>query len=51
MQYIDFYSSPVGELMLACDEIGLLGVWFKGKKHYASVLKKMNRQNKRECRY
>ncbi len=40
MQYIDFYSSPVGELMLACDEMGLLGVWFKGKQHYASVLKK-----------
>ena len=32
MQYISHYSSPIGESLLAADEIGLTGLWFEGQK-------------------
>lgn len=35
MQYTAIYRSPVGEILLACDEIGLTGLWFEGEKYYA----------------
>lgn len=35
MEYISSYQSPVGELLLAADEIGLTGVWFDGQKYFA----------------
>lgn len=35
MQYTSTYDSPVGEIFLAADEIGLIGLWFGGQKHYA----------------
>lgn len=38
MQYIDFYQSPVGDMMMACDKKGLSGLWFIGKKYFASTL-------------
>lgn len=38
MQYIDFYKSPIGDMMMACDEVGLSGLWFEGKKYFASTL-------------
>lgn len=38
MQYIDFYKSPIGEMMLASDDVGLIGLWFVGKKYFASTL-------------
>lgn len=38
MQYIDFYKSPIGEMMMASDEVGLIGLWFVGKKYFASTL-------------
>lgn len=40
MQYITHYLSPLGDLLLAADEIGLIGVWFAGQKYYASSLEK-----------
>lgn len=40
MQYTSAYQSPVGEILLACDEIGLTGLWFKGGKYYALNLDK-----------
>ena len=38
MQYTSTYSSPVGGILLAADEIGLTGLWFDGEKFYAKSL-------------
>lgn len=38
MQYITTYRSPLGEILLAADEIGLTGLWFEGEKFYADSL-------------
>lgn len=38
MQYITHYHSPLGDLLLAGDEIGLIGIWFADQKYYASSL-------------
>ena len=38
MQYISRYRSPLGEMLLAADEIGLTGLWFAGQKHFARRL-------------
>lgn len=34
MQYISHYQSPVGDILLAADEIGLTGLWFEGQKYF-----------------
>ena len=39
MQYINYYNSPVGRILLASDETGLTGLWFAGEKYYANNLK------------
>ena len=38
MQYIMRYNSPLGEMLLACDEEGLTGAWFAGQKYFAAGL-------------
>lgn len=38
MQYIHHYMSPLGDILLACDEEGLTGLWFDGEKYYANHL-------------
>ena len=38
MQYTTTYHSPLGEILLAADEIGLTGLWFDGEKYYAGDL-------------
>lgn len=40
MQYISHYSSPIGDILLAADEIGLTGLWFEGQKYFALRLDK-----------
>lgn len=40
MQYISRYQSPLGEILLAADEIGLTGLWFEGPKYFALYLAK-----------
>lgn len=40
MQYISTYQSPLGEILLACDDGGLTGLWFKDAKFYALGLDK-----------
>ncbi len=35
MQYISFYESPLGRILLSADECGLTGLWFEGQKYYA----------------
>lgn len=32
------YSSPLGEILLAADEIGLTGLWFYGQRYFAADL-------------
>lgn len=38
MVYTMNYSSPLGEILLAADDIGLTGVWFYGQKYFAHGL-------------
>ena len=40
MQYTSYYSSPLGNILLAADEIGLTGLWFEGQKYFALRLDK-----------
>lgn len=40
MQYINYYTSPLGKIVLATDEIGLTGLWFEGQKYFALYLDK-----------
>lgn len=40
MQYTYKYKSPLGNLLLAADEIGLTGLWFEGQKYFALYLAK-----------
>ena len=42
MHYTSLYQSPLGEILLAADEIGVTGVWFKDGKYYAYCLDKVN---------
>lgn len=32
------YESPIGDILLAADEIGLTGLWFEGQKYFANTL-------------
>ncbi|OZG64245.1 methylated-DNA--[protein]-cysteine S-methyltransferase [Bifidobacterium eulemuris] len=38
MQYICHYQSPLGDILLAADDIGVTGLWFDGQKYYAHNL-------------
>ena len=38
MKYVNYYQSPLGNILLAADETGLTGLWFEGQKHYAKGL-------------
>lgn len=40
MQYISYYESPIGDILLAADDIGLTGLWFEGQKYFALSLDK-----------
>ena len=35
MLYIQRYRSPLGEILMAADDAGLVGLWFAGQKHFA----------------
>ena len=35
MQYTSRYHSPVGNILLAADDVGLTGLWFEGQKYFA----------------
>ena len=45
MHYTGVYHSPLGEMHLASDDMGLCGVWFQGQKYFASGMD-MERQEK-----
>ena len=38
MVYTCKYESPIGNILLAADEIGLTGLWFEGQKYFADTL-------------
>ncbi len=38
MIYTCHYASPLGDILLAADEIGLVGLWFDGQKYFARTL-------------
>ena len=40
MHYTSEYDSPLGKILLACDDVGLTGVWFEGQKYFAFNLDK-----------
>ena len=32
------YNSPIGNMLIAADEIGLTDLWFEGQKYFANTL-------------
>ena len=44
MQYISQYHSPIGDILLAADDIGLTGLWFEGQKYFALHLDKEHKE-------
>lgn len=38
MQYIKYYQSPLGEILLAADRKGITGLWFVGQKYFGRHL-------------
>lgn len=38
MQYVSHYASPLGDILLAADDVGLTGLWFEGQKDFARGL-------------
>ena len=44
MQYISHYHSPIGDILLAADDIGLTGLWFEGQKYFALHLDKEHKE-------
>ena len=36
--YTSIYSSELGDILLAADEIGLTGLWFFGQSYFADTL-------------
>ncbi len=42
MQYINYYKSPLGKIVLAADDVGLTGLWFEGQKYAEDYLEKVH---------
>ena len=42
MEYTASYSSPVGDILMAADDIGLTGLWFEGQKYYPDLKNTQN---------
>ena len=45
MLYIQRYRSPLGEILMAADDAGLVGLWFAGQKHFAPGLTQAREQD------
>ena len=43
-----YYRSPLGKILLASDEEGLIGLWFENQKYYADILKSETVQEKND---
>ena len=46
MVSIQQYQSPLGGILLAADEVGLVGLWFEGQKYFAFGLKENGTEEK-----
>ena len=44
MEYISYYNSPLGRILLAADSAGLTGLWFEGQKYFALHLDKNHKE-------
>ena len=44
MVFTTEYSSPLGEITLACDEMAIIGLWFNGQRHFANILPENKKQ-------
>ena len=44
MEYINHYCSPIGNILLAADDMGLTGLWFEGQKYFALNLDKVHEE-------
>lgn len=44
MQYVSHYQSPLGDILLAADDIGLIGLWFEGQRHFGVYLDKAHEE-------
>ena len=42
MVYTCTYPSPLGNILLAADEVGLTGLWFEGQKYFCQNTSKRN---------
>ena len=49
MEYINHYHSPLGEILLAADDIGLTGLWFEGQKYFARHLDEEHTEKEMAC--
>lgn len=38
MQYTKYYNSPIGKILISCDDLGLTGLWFDGQIYFAENL-------------
>ena len=38
MEYISYYQSPLGRILMAADDDGLTGLWFEGQRYFALSL-------------
>ena len=36
MSYYTYYNSPIGRLLLECDDMALTGLWIENQKYYAA---------------
>ncbi len=45
MIYTKKYSSPLGGILLAADDTGLIGLWFEKQKYYADILEDVSLEN------
>ena len=37
MEYIAYYDSPLGRILLASDDLGLSGLWFEENSRYFAL--------------
>ena len=47
MTYTSRYASPLGDIILACDEDALIGLWFNGQRYFGNILPKRTEQKER----
>lgn len=38
MYYKTYYDSPIGNIVLVCDENSLIGLWLEGQKYYQATM-------------